>query len=173
MFFLSSLLCAHAAILIHLWLPRCLIMTFLFPVFGQFVPISWSVQSSTSFQVGFLIFCRHLFMPLSLLLLLLLLLWNCCSWQWWQWYGFFSLLVICFGNNSCKLLLYLIWLVGWQSPNCDSSAKHFLWAKLNNSVYYFVWPAVVVKWTVQLFTAGSWSVLYLTVQLFTVRSWSG
>ena len=132
-------------------------MTFLFPVFGQFVPISWSEQSSTSFQVGFLIFCRHLFMPVTLLLLLLLLLWDSCSWQWWWWCGFFSFLVIWLCNNSCKLLLYLIQLVGWQSPNWDSLAMHLLWANLNNSVYYFVWPAVVLYWTVQLFTAGGWS----------------
>ena len=143
---LSSLLCTHAAILIHLWLPCSLIITFLFLTFGQSVPISWSEQSSTSFKVEFLISCRHLFMSVSLLLLLLLLFllfWDCCSWQWWWWRDFFSLLVIWFVNNSCKLIFYFIQLVGWQSPNCNPSPIYFLWAKLNNSVYYFVWSAVV------------------------------
>ena len=37
---LSSLLCAHAAILINLPLPCCPNRTFLFPIFGQFVPAS-------------------------------------------------------------------------------------------------------------------------------------
>ena len=70
----------------------------------------WSVCSClwNSAVIYKLIFCRHLFMPVSLLLLLLLLLWDCCSWQQWWWCGFFSLLVLC--NNWYELLLYLIQL---------------------------------------------------------------
>jgi hypothetical protein len=46
-----------------------------------------------------------------------------------------SFLVIWLVNNSCKLVLPLIQLAGWQSPNCICSPIFLPWAKLNNSVF--------------------------------------
>ena len=107
----------------------CLNMTFLFPVFDQFVLVFWRVQSATSFQVTFVHFYIHELLVIFFALGLAIVVGNDDD-------G----LPLFVGNNSCNLYFLL----------SNLSVGNLLFTCCLE--YFWLWPS----WTIQdiLYTFG-------------------